>query len=230
MKEYIIRGTVIAGVILIIFISFYSTNQAKNRGEIMELPEPRLTGETSVEEALQNRRSRRKYKDEALDKKQISQLLWAAQGISDPENNFRTAPSAGALYPLETYAVISNVESFTPGLYKYLPENHALEKIMEGDLSQKLQANALDQEWVGAAPLSIVLTGIYERVTSRYNKRGIRYTHIEVGHAAQNIYLQAEALDLGTVAIGAFSDEGIKETLRLDEEKPLLILPVGKPQ
>lgn len=230
MKK-LIPGIAVILVFLVIIFSFNRTeNQAAQRGEIMELPEPQRTGDVSLEETLEDRRSRRQFDDVSLDSEQLSQLLWAGQGISDERRNFRTAPSAGALYPLETFAAISNVDGLEPGLYRYMPEEHALEKIMEGDLSDQLQSDALGQEWVGAAPLNIILTALYERIVPRYGDRAERYTHMEVGHAAQNVYLQAEALGLGTVAIGAFSDEGVSQTLQLEDEEPLMILPVGKPR
>ncbi|MGM0381729.1 MAG: SagB/ThcOx family dehydrogenase [bacterium] len=230
MKKYILAIIVIIGVITIIFISSRLQNRAAQGGKKVKLPEPRRRSDISLEETVANRRSRRQFKDVSLDSQQLSQLLWAAQGITDQQENFRAAPSAGALYPLETFAVVSNVEDLDPGVYRYLPEKHAVKKTMAGDLSSRLQSEALDQKAVGAAPLNIVLTAIYKRSTSRYGERAHRYAHIETGHVDQNIYLQAEALKLGTVAIGAFSDEGVSKVLRLEEEKPLLILPVGKPQ
>ncbi len=230
MKKYVLAFLVVLIVITVIFSLNRPENRAAQRGETMQLPEPQRTSEVSLEETLEDRRSRRQFQDVSLDSGQLSQLLWAAQGITDEQRNFRTAPSAGALYPLETFVAISNVEGFEPGLYRYLPEEHALEKIMEKDLAAQLQSDALGQDWVGAAPLNIVLTALYERIVPRYGDRAERYTHMEVGHVAQNVYLQAETLGLGTVSIGAFSDDAVSETLRLDDEEPLLILPVGKPR
>ena len=146
---------------------------------------------------------------------------------------FRAAPSAGALYPLEVYVVIGKggVVGLEPGIYHYNPHTHALELIKEGDYRDELCAACLGQPWVGKAPVSIVITAIYERTMVKYGKRGIRYVHIEVGHVGQNVYLQAVALGLGTVAVGAFYDEEVRKVLGVSEnEHPLYVMPVGVPK
>ncbi len=195
--------------------------------EIIKLPEPEYHSHTSVEEALLKRRSVREYKDVPLTLAEISQLLWAAQGVTDP-GGFRTAPSAGALYPLELYIVIGNAD-VPDGIYKYDPHKHELTMIVEGDKRTELCSAALDQPWVKEAPVVIVISAVYERTTTRYGERGIRYVHMEAGHAAQNIYLQAVSLNLGTVVLGAFDDEGVKRVVNMkDKEQPLYIMPVGK--
>ena len=196
--------------------------------EIIKLPEPRYDSETSIEKALLERRSVRDYKDEPLTLIEVSQLLWAAQGITDP-GGFRTAPSAGALYPLELYVVAGNVNDLPDGIYKYKPHGHELARVVEGDKRTELCNAALDQPPVKDAAAVIVFSAVYERTTGKYGERGIRYVHIEAGHAAQNIYLQAVSLNLGTVVIGAFDDEEVKKVLNTgDEEQPLYIMPVGK--
>ena len=192
------------------------------------LPEPRYDSDVSVEEALLKRRSIRNYTDEALTLQEVSQLLWAAQGITDPSGK-RTAPSAGALYPLEVYVVVGNVEDVTSGVYKYKPQQHELVRVLDGDQRETLSQAALDQQSVAEGAIDIVITAIYERTTGKYGDRGIRYVHLEAGHAAQNVYLQAAALNLGTVSIGAFYDDQVKEALSLPEnEEPLYIMPVGR--
>ena len=198
-------------------------------GERIILPSPGLRGEVSVEEAILKRRSVRSFLDDALSLGELSQILFSAQGITEKNQGFLAAPSAGALYPLVIYAVVGKVEELTPGVYRYYPQGHAIEKVLEGDRRGELYRAALSQGAIRGAPVSLVFAAIYERTTVKYGERGIRYVHIEIGHAAQNVYLQAEALGLGTVAIGAFYDEEIARVLSLPlEEAPLYIMPVGK--
>ncbi len=193
-----------------------------------KLPEPSYDSNVSVEEALMKRRSVRDYTGEPLTLSEVSQLLWAAQGITDAKG-FRTAPSAGALYPLEVYVVVGDVQNLAQGVYRYEPEQHELVKTMDGDRRAQLAGAALGQAWIKKGAIVIVFTAIYERTTQKYGNRGIRYVHIEAGHAAQNLCLQATALDLGTVTVGAFHDDQVKESLNLSGDKqPLYILPVGR--
>ncbi|MBE0517482.1 MAG: SagB/ThcOx family dehydrogenase [Methanophagales archaeon] len=207
-------------------------------GERIKLPEPRYEGETSVEEALARRRSIRAYSGANLTLEEVSQLLWAAQGITAPWKEGTalqayvtgaTAASAGGLYPLEVYLVVGEIEGFDKGVYKYRPENHELEKVKEGDVRKDLAKAALGQECVKDAAINIVFTAVYERTTVKYGERGERYVHMEVGHAAENVYLQTVSLGLGTVVIGAFFDDEIKKVLTAPEkEEPLYIMPVGR--
>lgn len=197
-------------------------------GEPIPLPQPSLHSDTSIEEALQTRRSVREYRAEPLSIQEISQLLWAGQGISDPRGR-RTAPSAGALYPLEIYLLAGEVENLEPGIYKYQPQEHELIKIAAGDKRQELQRACLDQEAIGDGAAVIAITAVYERTTQKYGERGRQYVHMEVGAAAQNIYLQAVSIDLATVFMGAFYDEEVKAVLQLEpEEQPLGFMPVGR--
>lgn len=194
----------------------------------IKLPEPRQDSAVSIEETLLKRRSVRDYIGEPLTLQEVSQLLWAAQGTTDPRG-YRTAPSAGATYPLETYVVVGDVESLAEGVYHYESAEHKLVKVLDGDWRAQLAGAALGQSWVKEGAVNIVFTAIYERTTQRYGDRGIRYVHMEVGHAAQNVYLQAVALNLGMVVIGAFRDDRVKEILNLPEnEQPLYIMPVGR--
>ncbi|MCS7144895.1 MAG: SagB/ThcOx family dehydrogenase [Archaeoglobaceae archaeon] len=195
--------------------------------EYIKLPEPSYDGNKSLEKSLMERRSIREYSGEPLTLKELSQLLWAGQGITDPRG-FRTAPSAGALYPLELFVVIGRVEGIEEGVYRYIPEKHALVKVLDGDKREELSAIAVGQKCVKDAAIDIVITAIYERTTVKYKERGIRYVHFEVGHSAQNILLQAAALDLGAVPVGAFDDERLKELLKLSVEQPLYIIAIGK--
>ncbi len=198
----------------------------------LDLPQPVTLGTVSIEEALSKRSSIRDYTDQPLTLKEVSQLLWAAQGITRPEWGGRTAPSAGGTYPLEVYIVVANrgVEDLAPGIYRYIPQRHTLLLVEPGDKTSDLAVAALDQDWVATARINIVIAAVFERTTERYGERGIRYVYMEAGHADQNIYLQAAALDLVTVVIGAFHDEQVQRLLDLPEEqKPLYIAPVGHP-
>ena len=194
----------------------------------IRLPEPRHESNVSIEQSLLQRRSTRSYTGDLITLQEVSQLLWAAQGITD-NRGFRTAPSAGALYPLEVYVVSGDVDNLSAGIYKYEPREHELSLIIDGDKRSELADAALAQSWVEKGALAIVFTAVYERTTVKYGERGIRYVHIEVGHAAQNLCLQATAMDLGVVTVGAFNDERVSELLNLpDNEKPLYIIPIGR--
>jgi len=195
------------------------------------LPQPRLKSSVSVEEALKNRRTIRTFRNAPVTLAEVSQLLWAAQGVTETRGgrDLRTAPSAGALYGLETYLVASNVDGLEPGLYRYQPKGHELIPVGKGDLRSGLNAATLGQASVKEAPAAIVFAAVYERITQKYKERGRRFAVLEAGHASQNVYLQAEALGLGTVAVGSFSEADAKKTLGLpSQEEPLYIMPVGK--
>lgn len=197
--------------------------------ETMKLPQPKYDSKFSIEKTLLERRSVRNYKDEPLTLAEVSQLLWAAQGITEKSKGLRTAPSAGALYPLETYLVAGKVTGLPAGLYKYIPRGHELEKIADGDKRAELSKAALGQSSVSQAPVVIAISAVYERITGKYSQRGIRYTDMEAGHVGENVALQAVALNLGTVMVGAFNDDNVKKVLNLPaEEKPLYLIPVGR--
>ncbi|MGD9241234.1 MAG: SagB/ThcOx family dehydrogenase [Desulfobacterales bacterium] len=194
----------------------------------IQLPEPRYSGDVSVEQALQTRRSVRSYKNDPLNISEISQILWSAQGITSPRG-FRAAPSAGALYPLELYAVAGNIKSISPAIYKYKPDDHFLLEMVSGDRRSELSRAALRQSAIRKAPAVLLFCAVYERVTGKYGQRGIRYVHMEVGHAAQNACLQAIALGLNSVIIGAFEDAEVKMIANLAaEEQPQCLVPIGR--
>jgi SagB-type dehydrogenase family enzyme len=191
------------------------------------LPAPRIDGGASVEHALAARRSVREFARGALTLPQVAQLLWAAQGVT-ARDGARTAPSAGALYPLELYLVAGEVRDLAPGVYRYSPGKHRLEPVAVGDLRRGLCAAALAQECVAAGAAVFVFTAVEHRSTRKYGPRGVRYAHIEVGHAAQNLLLQATALGLGGVTVGAFDDAAVARLLHLPGgEAPVYLLPVG---
>ncbi len=192
------------------------------------LPAAAHSGVISVEEALFKRRSIREYSLEAILINELTQLLWSAQGITGA-GGIRTAPSAGALYPLEIYTVIAKVKEISEGVYKFHSASNALERFVKGDVRKQLAWAALDQKFLQEIPLILIIAAVYERTTLKYRSRGIRYVHMEAGHVAENICLQATALNLGTVIVGAFDDAGVQKILNLPEsELPLCLIPVGR--
>lgn len=194
----------------------------------IKLPAPSPGSGHAIEQLLAYRRSRREFAGGALELAEIARLLWAAQGITDPRG-LRTAPSAGALYPLGVYLASGRVNGLEPGVYRYLAEKHALVQTTTGDHRVRLAEAALDQEAVTRAAAVLAITGIHRRMTHKYGERGIRYVHMEVGHAAQNVYLVAESLGIGTVMVGAFDDAGVSRALNLAaDEVPLALLPLGR--
>ena len=195
------------------------------KGTKMKLPVPRYKSEISVEQAISERRSIRDYKDEALTLEEVSQLLWSAQGKTSNWGG-RAIPSAGATYPLVIYLVVGKVDGLDVGIYRYDGDKHELERLSHKDVRSEIASAAWRQEFIAQAPINIIITANYERATKRYGKRGMRYVDNEVGHCGQNIHLQAEALELGTVVIGAFQDTMLIHTLGIKEE-PLYIMPVG---
>jgi SagB-type dehydrogenase family enzyme len=224
-------------LLIVLTVSFFLNMAVLNAagGEIMPqenkivLPQPRYRSAMSIEEAIVKRRSVRSYLGKPLKLEDVSQLLWSAQGITDQKRKFRAAPSAGALFPLEIFLVVGNVTSLKEGIYRYDPFKHEIIMAKEGDFRNALSLASLGQSCVKNGAISIVVSAVYGRITGKYGERGIRYTYMEAGHAAQNVYLQAEALELGTVVVGAFLDDKVKELIDMkEEETPLYILPVGK--
>jgi SagB-type dehydrogenase family enzyme len=195
--------------------------------QLIQLPRPRLKSGYSFEKVLGERRSVREYSSEALTLAHVSQLLWAAQGVTHTEG-WRTAPSAGATFPLELYLVAGNVNGLAQGLYRYRADQHKLIQFVNKDLRADLAAAALGQEWMKGSAIIIVIAAVYDRATQKYGQRGVRYAHMEVGHAAQNVYLQAASLNMGTTLVGAFDDKRVKEVLKLpSDEQPLGLMPIG---
>jgi len=188
------------------------------------LPRPNEKGELSLEETIAKRRSERSLSGKELTLGQISQLLWSCQGITGGDGRFRSAPSAGATYPLEIYLVNSN------GLFEYIPETHSIKRLNDKDLREGLCMACLGQSFVRDASANIIICADFKRTTGRYGERGESYVYIEVGHAAENVHLQAVGLGLGSVPVGAFSDDRVRNLLDLPEELvPIYIIPVGYP-
>lgn len=197
--------------------------------EAIYLPQPRFDSNFSVEHALEQRRSVRNFSEAAISPGKIAQILWAAQGITAP-GGLRTAPSAGALYPLEIILVAGNITGLAPGVYRYTQSVHALDPIAAGDRRADLARAALEQHWLQTAAAVLVFSALDERTTRKYGSRGIHYIYIEVGHVAQNVFLQAQALGLGAAAVGAFDDSRIAALVQLPEgERPLYLMPLGMP-
>jgi SagB-type dehydrogenase family enzyme len=207
---------------------------------IIKLPSPQLKSKVSLEETILRRRAVRRYRREPLNLSQLSQILWSAQGITGTRE-FRAAPSAGAIYPLEIFVVVGKQgviaseakqapEELQAGIYHYEADSHSLSLHKPADLRPDLARATLDQEFIIDAPVDIVICALYHRTSYRYGRRGERYVHMEVGHAGENIHLQAVALGLATVEVGAFHDEEVRTILGVEEQiKPLYIMPVGKP-
>jgi SagB-type dehydrogenase family enzyme len=194
------------------------------------LPKPSLDGKVSLEKTIQERRTIRDFKDRSLTLTHLSQLLWAGQGITDLKEKKRAAPSAGALYPLDIYVIVGEkgVEGMEPGVYHYLAEGHSMSPISKGDCRKEVASASLWQMWMAKAPILFVITAEYKRIMGKYGGRGIRYALIEVGHVAQNLFLQAEALGLGAGIVGAFQDEEVSKAIDIpSKHEPLLIMPVG---
>ena len=195
--------------------------------EAIRLPAPRVSGGVAVERALDTRRSLREFAGETLGLPELAQLLWAAQGVTTPDGR-RTAPSAGALYPLELYVVAGSVGGLPAGIYRYVPADHCLVRAASGDRRRALAAAALGQDWMASAPVALLVAAVFHRARRRYRARAEQYVHFEAGCAAQNVALQAEALGLGTVVVGAFDDAQVGKVTALPAgERPLAILPVG---
>ena len=190
---------------------------------VIELPEPAPSNDVSFAEALGGRRSVREFSDVPLEPTEISELLWAVQGVTSASGK-RTAPSAGALYPLEVYVA-------TPeGLYHYDPAGHRLDLVQRGDLRSDLSEVALGQDAVADGAVVFVITAVYARTAQKYLDRAQRYVQMEAGHAAQNLLLQATALGLGAVPVGAFADKEVQLTMGIPgDHEPLYLIPVGHP-
>ena len=195
----------------------------------VRLPAPDTVGSVTVERAITERRSVRRYAPGALSLAELGQLLFAAQGVTETRTGYRASPSAGATFPLELYAAVGDVDGLSAGLYRYVPAAHELVLVNSADPRDALYGAALRQPMVRDAPVVLVITGVTARTAGRYGERAERYVAMEAGHASQNVYLQATALGLGTVAVGAFDDRSIARALSLpDGEDPLYLMPVGR--
>ena len=218
------------------FVSSLSPRKAvgkenkESREGVMKLPPPGTAGNVSVEQAINQRRTVRKFASRPLDADQLSQLLWAAQGITGKRGFKRAAPSAGALYPMDIYAVVGqdSVEKMEAGVFHYQPDGHSLSLVTPSDVREKVARAALSQMWIARAPLSMVITAEFKRVTIKYKKRGVIYAVIEAGHMGQNLFLQAEALGLKAGIVGAFHENKLIEAVGIPaSHEPLVVMPIG---
>lgn len=199
------------------------------KAQRVKLAHPRQDGSISLEACIRQRRSLRSFRDRALTKDEVGQLLWAAQGVTAPDGG-RTVPSAGALYPLELSIAAGNVTSLVAGVYRYLTHRHELVLAISGDQRESLIDSAFGQDWIATAPACICIAAVFTRTTVKYGDRGHGYVYLEAGHAADNVMLEAVALGLATTMVGAFSDEKVSRLLRLGaNETPLCLIPVGSP-
>ena len=194
------------------------------------LPKPSLDGKISVEKAIKGRRTVRDFKEKSLSLHHLSQLVWAAQGITAPKGGKRAAPSGGALYPLDVYILVgeNGVEKMEAGVYRYQPEKHSVLLLSKGDRRKEIASVSLYQMWMAKAPVIFIITVEYRRITGKYGDRGVRYALIEVGHVGQNLFLQSEALGLGAGIVGAYNDPEVSKVVGLPpQHEPLLVMPVG---
>lgn len=222
-------GCMVAVFAALLGVSSVATQVA---AQPVKLPDPNTRGKTTLERAIFGRRSVREYSTRGLSPAELGQLLWAAlgvtvDGVSGPT---RASASAGGLYPVEAYAVVGRVRGLDAGVYRYDGETHQLDLLRRGEVHDELSRAALNQAPVRDAPVVVVLGADYSVTRRRYGERGVeRYVHMDAGHAAQNVLLQAAALGLGAVPIGAFRGNRVKQILEISTE-PLYLIPVGRPR
>lgn len=196
----------------------------------MKLMPPILDGNMSLEKAIKQRRTVRSFLGRPITSQQFSQVLWAAQGITEDRGFKRSVPSGGALYPADIYAITGEncVEDLTSGVFHYEHEDHSIKKILEGDRRKNVAVASLGQMWMADAPVLLVITAEYDRICIKYGKRGIRYALIEMGHIGQNVFLQCQALGLEAGIVGAFDDRDVAEAAGTTKNhEPLVIMPIG---
>ncbi len=201
------------------------------------LPQPDTKGTMSVEETMAARRSQRNFSRDGISLKNASQLLWAAYGITKSSDHpalgggLKTAPSAGATYPLQVYLLVRDVEGVEPGVYRYIPKDHSIVRVIDRDVKKELSAASYNQKMIEQAPACIFYSAIYSKTTGKYKERGReRYVCMDLGHSAENVFLQAVALGLGTCPVGAFNDDEVRKVMQLPvEEEPLYMMPIGIP-
>jgi len=200
------------------------------------LSPPVTKGNVTLEEAISKRRSRRNIQSKEISAEQLSQILWACYGITSPQSGpshigggLRSTPSAGALYPLDIYVLVGNVKGIEPGVYKYIPKGHRIIRTIDKDTRKELSDVASNLKIISLAPVVLVYSAVFSRCTDKFGSIGReRYVCMEVGHSAQNVYLQVEALHLGTYVIGWFNDSKVKKIMQLRKDQdPLYIMPVG---
>jgi len=221
--EGVTMKKIVISLIIVSWVMVLLNSADIAHAQTITLPQPQCDGNVSVEKALKERRSIRTYKPDSLSIGTISQLLWAAQGITEPSRGLRTAPSARASYFIEVYVIAGSITGIAPGMYKYYPREHAIKLVSAGDIKDRLYT-AVGQNPIRSAPAALLFTGHSTRSTNP------AWMYLEVGHAAQNVFLQSVALHLGTVVMAGFTPENVKKVLNLPgDELPVYIMPVGKP-
>ena len=203
------------------------------QAEKVDLPPPAVQGGPGLWEVLKTRRSVRAYTRDPMSIENLSQILWATQGITGSvgEYKLRTAPSAGALYPIETYLLINGVDGLKPGLYHYDVETHQLDILKLGDYSREVRSGVLDQQIAERASVVFIWSAIFQRSKWKYLQRAYRYIFLDAAHIAQNLALAAEGLGLGSCQIGALYDDYLNELLDFDarDESVIYLSSIGKP-
>ena len=223
MKKMLLRAVfILISFIVFVTVPFRISSQEK----VINLKKPLFKSSVSVEEALKARRSVRDYSDKPLTLDEISQLLWAGQGITN-ERGFRTNPSAGAAFPMELYLASHNITGIAPGLYHYSPHKETLTLVKEGSLRDQITSTEMYQKCVRNSAAVIIISGDFKRMANRHGVRNFRFVNMEAGSIFQSIGLQAQTLNLGTVVVGAFKEYELKKILGIKED-PLVIMPLGR--
>ena len=203
------------------------------QSKLVELPRPRPPSSMALHDALVKRRSVRDFSDDPLSLDQLSYLLWAAGGLQPRRggDEFRTAPSAGALYPIETYVAVNRVAGVVSGIYHYSVKSHLLEELKSGDFGRQVATAALGQEMCADAAAVFIWTAIFQRAKWKYKQRAYRYVYLDAGHIAENFALAAVALGLGTCQIGALFDDECNRIIGVDglEESVIYMSALGAP-
>jgi SagB-type dehydrogenase family enzyme len=197
------------------------------------LSPPQFSRNAPLWEAIRKRRSVRDFGNEPITEDVLSLLLWASQGVTKEYSDFalRTAPSAGALYPIETYVAVHNVEGVEPGIYHYDVMNHALDELRRGDFRDETAQAALDQDFLGTCNVVFIWTAVFGRSKWKYKERAYRYVYLDAGHIAQNVALAAVALELGSCQVAALYDDEVNAVVGVDglDESIVYMTAVGKP-
>lgn len=210
-----------------LLIAFMYTTLAQNTTTI-KLSEPTFDGDVSIEKVLKERRSVRAYKDTPLTEKNVSQLLWAGQGINEDGGKKRTSPSARGRYPIELYLVVFNVEGIEKGVYQYVPDGHSIVKVFGSDKNDAIVKASGSQGSISKCPAAFIIAGNYLKMSEKYDETAIRFVNTEVGHVSQNIALQGVALNIGSVVLGGFQQGALSEVLEFPPDtKPIYVMPVG---
>lgn len=203
---------------------------------VLQLPDPAKSFPDRTKnlfDILKERRSRRDYRDQSITLEQLAILLWSIQGVIEAGSGYslRTAPSAGARHPLETYLNLNRVAGQTPGLYRYLPFQHQLARLSDDQqISHRLAKACLGQNFFNTCAVSLIWTAVIQRSRWKYQQRAYRYIYLDAGHVCQNLYLACEALGLGCCAVAAFDDDAVNKILDLDgkEEFVIYLATVGR--